>query len=167
MRTLFIAAGFLLSVAMAGEAQPAGASQPASAEQGAVLNVVQRFFDAMAARDPAALQEVTVPEGRFFALVDDNGQPSMRSSTNEEFTKSLAAGTEALLERMWNPEVRIHGRIATVWVPYDFYRGRAFSHCGIDAFNLVKTPSGWKISGGVYTVERTGCPPSPLGPPKK
>jgi hypothetical protein len=36
----------------------------------------------------------------------------------------------------------------------------------VDAFDLVKTPEGWKIAGGVYTVERTGCPPSPLGPPK-
>lgn len=161
MRVLLIATLFLLSMPTAGPAQPDGA------EREAVLAVVQRFFDAMAARDPAAFEAVTMPEGRFFALIDESGQASMRSSTNAEFQKGLAAQTDALLERMWNPEVRVHGPIATVWTPYDFHRDGAFSHCGIDAFTLVKTPSGWKISGGVYTVERTGCRPSPLGPPRK
>jgi hypothetical protein len=41
----------------------------------------------------------------------------------------------------------------------------AIGHCGVDAFDLVETPEGWKIAGGVYTVEMEGCAPSPLGAP--
>jgi hypothetical protein len=67
---------------------------------------------------------------------------------------------------MWNPEVRVHGPIASVWTAYDFWVDGKFSHCGVDVFDLVKTAEGWKISGGAYTVERTGCAPSPLGPLK-
>jgi hypothetical protein len=70
------------------------------------------------------------------------------------------------LERMWDPEVRIQGAIAAVWTRYDFHRDGKFSHCGTDAFNLVKTAEGWKIASAMWTVERTGCVPSPLGPPK-
>ena len=33
----------------------------------------------------------------------------------------------------------------------------------IDIFDQVTTAEGWKISGLTYTVERTGCAPSPLG----
>src|SRR5256885_3716182 len=40
-------------------------------------------------------------------------------------------------ERMWNPEVRIDGGIATLWTPYDFHVGPRFSHCGYDAFQLT------------------------------
>jgi hypothetical protein len=40
-----------------------------------------------------------------------------------------------------------------------------FSHCGIDSFELVRTDGSWKLTGGIYTVEREGCAPSPLGPP--
>ena len=58
----------------------------------------------------------------------------------------------------------MHGPIASVWTPYDFWVDGKFSHCGIDIFDLVKTAEGWKISGLTYTVERTGCAPSPLGP---
>ena len=72
----------------------------------------------------------------------------------------------AVRERMWNPEVRIRGAIATIWTPYDFWTDGKFSHCGIDAFDLVKTDEGWKISGGGYTIEAQ-CDPSPLGPLKQ
>jgi hypothetical protein len=78
----------------------------------------------------------------------------------------MPAGKERLLERMWNPEVKVHGGIATLWAPYDFYRDGKFSHCGIDAFDLVRTAAGWQIVGATFTIERTNCPPSPLGPPK-
>ena len=40
----------------------------------------------------------------------------------------------------------------------------ALPDCGIDDFSLVLTPTGWKIAAATYTVERTGCPESPLGP---
>ena len=67
---------------------------------------------------------------------------------------------------MWNPEVKIAGSIAVVTTPYDFHRDGKFTHCGTDIFTLVKMSDGWKISGGSYTVQRTGCTPSPLGPVK-
>ena len=53
-----------------------------------------------------------------------------------------------------------------VWTRYDFYRDGRFSNCGIDSWHLIKTRDGWKISGGIYTVERKDCPESPLGPPE-
>jgi hypothetical protein len=60
--------------------------------------------------------------------------------------------------------VYIEGPIATVTTPYDFYVARKLKHCGIDHFTLVKEVDGWKISGGVFTMQRSGCPASPLGP---
>jgi hypothetical protein len=36
----------------------------------------------------------------------------------------------------------------------------------VDDFDLVKTGEGWKIGGGVYTVE-SECEASPLGPLKE
>lgn len=67
---------------------------------------------------------------------------------------------------MWDPKIMIHKEIAIVWTKYDFHREGKFSHCGVDAFNLIKAPGGWKISGIIYTVEKEGCEESPLGPPK-
>ena len=132
----------------------------------AVLAAVQRFFDTMAERDAAGAAGVLVPSGRFFSARVAEGKSVTRSFTNREYLDGLPRRKEDVLERIWEPEVRVHGRIASVWAPYDFWKDRAFSHCGVDAFDLVETPEGWKIAGGVYTVETEGCAPSPLGAPR-
>jgi hypothetical protein len=140
--------------------------QGTAAEREAVLAAVQKFFDTMASKDVAGARQVLMPEGRFFSILEGSDQPAPRIQSIQTYLDRLATNTQNVRERLWNPEVRIHGPIAVVWTPYDFWVDGKFSHCGIDAFDLVKTPEGWKISGGVYTIERTGCPPSPLGPLK-
>lgn len=131
-----------------------------------VLATVQSFFDSMAAKDVEAAREVLVPEGRFFSVRVVDGEKVVRSSTNQEYLDGLAKSQGDWLERMWDPEVRIEADLATVWAPYDFHLDGAFSHCGVDAFNLMRIEGVWKITGGGYTVEREECPPSPLGPVK-
>jgi hypothetical protein len=134
--------------------------------RGAVLAAVQRFFDTMASRDVAGASAVLLPEGRFVSVRVVDGKIVTRGFTNREYLDRLAGRKEEVLERLWDPEVRVRGRIATLWAPYDFWKDGAFSHCGVDAFDLVEAEEGWKIAGGVYTVETEGCAPSPLGPPR-
>ena len=162
MRFTVIVIISLLSSSLHAVAQPAQKED----DKAAVVATVQKFFDTMASRDFEAARTVLMPEGRLFAVREQDGQPAARASSIEEYLKCLPARKAEYRERMWNPEVRVHGPIASVWTPYDFWVDGKFSHCGVDVFDLVKTPEGWKISGGAYTVERTGCAPSPLGPLK-
>lgn len=140
-------------------------AQPAN-ERDAVLKAVQVFFDTMTSKDVAGAREILVPQSRFQAVNLRGDTRPDRSFASEEYLADLQASKQVMRERIWNPDVRIHGRIATVWAPYDFWIDGKFSHCGIDAFDLVKTKSGWQIVGAVYTIERENCPKSPLGPPK-
>lgn len=133
-------------------------------EEQAVLGVVQQFFDVLASRDVAAGRDLYLPDSRFVVVSEKEGKQVVTGRSFAEFLEGLAKGKEKLLERMWKPQVTIHGAIASVWTPYDLHRDGRFSHCGVDAFHLVKTESGWKIAGAMYTVEREGCK-SPLGPP--
>jgi hypothetical protein len=73
------------------------------------------------------------------------------------FIAALGRATEAWNERMFAPEVRIDGSLATVWTEYDFHLGTQFSHCGVDAFQLLKTSAGWKIVALSDTARREGC----------
>ena len=130
-----------------------------------VVAVVQKLFDMMAACDAAGARAISMPEGRLYRVAVGGDTP-VRSSTFEEFNSSLAKCGAKRLERMWEPQVRVHKGIAALWAPYDFYLDGKFSHCGIDSFELVKTPEGWQLTGGSYTMEREGCAPSPLGPPR-
>ncbi len=138
-------------------------SAQSAAEREAVLKTMQVFFDTMTARDVEGARAILVPQGRFHAM--RSGKPEPGALSNEEYLAQLQASKQTMRERIWNPEVRIHGRIATVWAPYDFWIDGKYSHCGVDAFDLIKTEAGWKLAGGTYTVEEK-CAPSPLGPLK-
>ena len=135
-------------------------------DSAAVIAVVQRLFDAMATRDTATARLLMLPGSRLISLRPGAASAAPRVQSDSAFIRSLAAPGEALLERMWNPLVRVHGPLAEVWTPYDFHQGGRFTHCGVDSFTLVRGPKGWQVASIVYTVETVGCAPSPLGPPK-
>jgi hypothetical protein len=140
-------------------------AQSTTAEHDAVLKAVQVFFDTMNARDVEGARNILQPQGRFHAMRTRDGKPDVHAFANEEYLADLQASKQTMRERIWNPDVRIHGLVATVTAPYDFWIDGKQSHCGTDVFDLIKTETGWKIAGGIYTVE-TKCAPSPLGPLK-
>jgi hypothetical protein len=128
------------------------------------LAAVQGFFDAMASSDPAAGAAVMIPEGRFFAISRTADGIRRLQVDNATFLERLGKPGPRLLERMWNPEVAVHGDIATVTTRYDFHADGAYSHCGTDVFNLVRTDAGWQLAGGVFTREEV-CVDNPLDNP--
>jgi hypothetical protein len=143
------------------------AMQAPDSERSHVIAAVQSFFDSMEKADAELAKKVLMPEARFFSAAERDGKVTIRPSTGEAFVAGFSNPNRGKsLERMWNPDVRIQGAIAQLWTRYDFHGNGTFSHCGIDAFSLVKTDEGWKIASAMWTVERTGCAPSPLGPPK-
>lgn len=139
---------------------------PHSEEQ-SVIAAVEQFFKALETRDAKLVRDILMPEGVVYSVRDEGGGKTIRATNHQQIIDSFASSTEKMLERIWDPKVLIHKEIAVVWAKYDFHREGKFSHCGVDAFNLIKTPEGWKISGIFYTVEKEGCRESPLGPPKK
>jgi hypothetical protein len=136
------------------------AAADSQADEKAVLAVVQQLLDAIGKHDSAAAKAVLVPEGRYFS-VRETDKLNISGKSHAEMIERLTSSTELALERMFDPKVLIRGRIAMVWTEYDFHRSGAFSHCGVDAFSLLKTADGWKIAGFIYTVEPSGCPDRP------
>ena len=139
-----------------------------SADHADVMKTMQAFFDTMGGHDVEGARKILQPQGRFHAMSIKDGKPDVRAFSNEEYFAQLEGdlAKRKLRERIWNPDVRINGLIATLIAPYDFWIDGKFSHCGIDTFDFIKTEEGWKIAGGVYTVE-SKCAPSPLGPLKQ
>ncbi len=120
----------------------------------AVTGTVQKLFDAMAAKDGAAIKALVLP-GTSLSALRANGQTTV--TPIEKFIETISTAQGSLAERMWDPKVLVEGNIATLWAPYDFHRDGKFTHCGIDVVNLLKTPEGWKIAGLSYTVIQQGC----------
>ena len=141
--------------------------QAQSTPRDSVVAVVQEFFRAMTANDSAAAARTMHPDAPMFVLGTRGDSTVLSQSTAARFLSSLVTSKRTLVERMWEPTVMVHGPIASVWAPYDFHIDGTFSHCGVDAFSLARANGAWRIVSITYTVERTGCAPSPLGPLKK
>lgn len=135
-------------------------------EKAAVLTVVQRFFDALHAKDGEALRATCQPGAQITAgRLADSGYVTRQRSIEADIAQ-LAEAKEAWLERMWSPTVHINGRIAMVWTRYDFHRDGKLSHNGTDCFTLLKTDTGWKIACLAYSVEPATQTENPAGPPQ-
>jgi hypothetical protein len=145
---------------LAGEMAPAaGVARSAAGgpgEEGEVLAVIERLFEAFERRDTALAARVLVPEGALHAL--DTATGALRTQTAEQFFASLAQPGPALHERIFDPVVMIHRDVAMVWTAYDFHVGDVFSHCGVNIFSLARIAAEWKMTSVTYTVEREGCP---------
>lgn len=151
----------------AGLALGAAAPSPAQTPEDEVVDVVQRLLDAIGDRDSASFRALVLPQLQNLVVYTEDDSVALAWRQTEESIRSLGGPGPKYLERMWEPTVLVSGPIAAVWTPYDFYRDGGFSHCGVDAFHLVKTPDGWQVAAIMYTVVRpqARCPESPLGPP--
>ena len=97
-----------------------GTDAQTPADRDAVLTTVQTFFDTMTARDVEGARRIMVPDGRFYAMEMRKPATALQSFTNEEYFGRLQRSQQTNRERIWNPEVRVHGLIATVWAPVRF-----------------------------------------------
>ena len=130
------------------------------AEDEPVLQVVEAALQAISDEDMVALTDLML-EGTVVWFVTPSGV--VRRTRAEEREMRI---DEDFVERGFDPEVRRTGNLATVWIPYDFHRNGAWSHCGVDTFTLVRVDGEWRIAGMAWTVEQPpACQAHPDGPP--
>jgi len=150
--------GSTLPVALVLILAPSVAAQQ-SDDAKAALRQVERLFEALKADDTAGMRAVMHPAGRIIQTGTRDGVPFNRVNPLNDFLASIGGSKgRGLEERIYNPDVRIDDNLAVVWVHYDFRVAGAISHCGVDAYHLVRTTEGWRILEIVDTQRRTGCP---------
>ena len=141
---------------------------PTDAEREAILAAVQGIFDALAAGDGEILREIMHPDVLMHSVERAaDGTRSSSTSTRDQLIARLEGSEEVLIERMWDPEVRVSGDLAMVWTPYDFYVGDDLSHCGADALLLTRNEDeSWTIIALSWTrLQPPTCELHPDGPP--
>jgi hypothetical protein len=75
-------------------------------------------------------------------------------------------GPSTFTERGFDATARVQDRVAQIWMPYDLYIGRKWSHCGVDIFSLMKREGRWRVAALIYTIEQPpACRKHPAGPP--
>lgn len=133
---------------------PAAAQSP----DAAVRAVIDQLFDGMRAGDSTMVRAVFHTEARMWTIGERDGTPVLREGSVDRFVTAVGTPHDQVWdERIWDVEIRIDGRMATAWVPYAFFLGNTFSHCGVNAFQLVDEGPGWHILALTDTRRQDGC----------
>lgn len=137
MKYGFIAASLLLT---------ASTSAQIPTDEEAVKTTITRMFDGMKRADTTQLTALFLPGARLQTVVNKQSDVSVRDEAIGKFIEAVGKATpNSLDERLTGMDVKIDGELATVWTPYAFYYNGQLSHCGANAFTLVKMGGNWKI----------------------
>lgn len=130
-----------------------------ASDTAAIKQTMNNFVDAMRKGDSTLLRS-TFSEGAILQSIskDKNGVARLSTKTANDLVKQVGTPHPQVLdERIVFDAIKIDGDLASVWTPYKFYRGDQFSHCGVNAFQLLRTADGWKVIYVVYTVRNNDC----------
>lgn len=142
------------------------AYRPSLAQEAEVVAALQTLFDALGSGDADLLRSILDPSVVMHFSETRDGVTTFGSSTLDGLAARITSSDVPLIERMWDPVVVVDGPMAAVWTPYDFYVGTEFSHCGVDAANLMRTDLGWRIVALSWTRQQPpACDTHPAGPP--
>lgn len=137
------------------------AATPAAAQQSdeqAVIAVVQKLFDGMRARDTVMMNSTFAPGAQLLGISQRDGTESLRAVPASQFAAGIAGAPPGeFIERVYDPQVKIDGNLASYWAYYTFHVGDQFSHCGVDAVLLLKFADGWKIASIADSRRQDPC----------
>ena len=120
---------------------------------------IQQFFDGMRTSDTSLIKQTLYP-GVVLKTVagTKEGTFELKDGNMDDFLNAVGTPHDKVFdERILSYDVKIDGPMASVWTPYRFYLGEEFSHCGVNVFQLIQTPDGWKIASIMDTRRRKGC----------
>ncbi len=130
-----------------------------SDEKSEIMNVVNNVFDAMRTSDSTLLKSCFVEKPNTYTIFrNKEGETRFVTDDFQRFIDAVGKPKEDVWnEPIWNEKVQIDGDLASVWVDYAFYLNDQFSHCGVDAFHLVRLDGSWKIFHLTDTRRRSNC----------
>lgn len=129
-------------------------------DENAIEGVIRRLFTGMEKGDSAMVNSTFRSDVAFVTIYRDaqNSPRLEREHSSEEFLKAVGTPHAAVwYEEIWGLVVHIDGDFAQVWCDYAFYLGHTFSHCGVDAFQLHRETTGWKIFQLTDTRRKAPC----------
>lgn len=151
MKKILTAVIFTLAVSLSTFAQKTDDSKDA-------LAVVNKLWEAMTAHKPAEIVALHTAEAQLVAIMKNKeGKTVIRTIKAADFANNFAEKKAEILEDMYAPKTEIFGDFAQVTGRYVFFVNGKISHCGVNAFHLVRTDGIWKIAGASSTMEPQGC----------
>lgn len=137
-----------------------GASQRVDAQddKAQVIATIKDFMRGMKTRDTALIAAQVDSITRFTLVRPGPAGARILVLKASDFQR-MATRTDQppLDEPIRNPIVQIDGDVASVWAEYQVRRDGRVTHCGYDAFHLVRLAGKWKIINVTDSFRPEGC----------
>lgn len=131
----------------------------AQSAEDSVKSVINVLFYAMKNSDSALLKSVFTDSAVLQTVAKNKaGEKRVQNESVEAFAASISRlPVGAADERIVFKSIQIDGELASAWTPYSFFFNGAFSHCGVNSFQLVRLKNSWKIQYIIDTRRRDHC----------
>ena len=131
----------------------------AQSAQDSVRAAVNLLFTAMKNADSAQLVSAFDDSAILQTIVvDKDGKTTARSYPVTEFAQAIGKLPKGAADEQIRIEtLKMDGPLAMVWAPYHFYYNGTLLHCGVDAFQLIRSNGVWKILYIVDTRKKGVC----------
>lgn len=138
---------------------PSMAAAQKNADELAALAVVQDLFKGMRTKDTALMRSLFEPGARLTGIrTRQDGTTVLQAISADQFIAIVGKDPRPdWTERAFDPKIQVEGTLAQIWAAYDFHFGQTFSHCGVDAVQLLKLNGKWLIVAIADTFQREGC----------
>jgi len=125
-----------------------------------VQKTIEAFFNGFHKQDSLLIKQ-TVSDGIIAQTIGKNkdGTTALRTEDFSNFLKSIVSipDTVNFQEKILSFNIQVDGAMANAWTPYEFWYNDAFSHCGVNSFQLLKEGADWKIIYLIDTRRKKGC----------
>ncbi len=124
-----------------------------------VKAAVTMLFTAMKNANASMLQDAFADSAVLQTIVKTkDGFVKIRTENVKEFAEFINKEQKGNAdERITFESIKIDADLASVWTPYQFYYKGAFSHCGVNSFQLLRVNGLWKIQYLIDTRRKSGC----------
>ena len=131
----------------------------AQTAEDSVKAAVNKMFKAMKDADATTLKTCFGDSIVFQTIArNKDGNLEVRNESTADFIDFISKQKPgAADERITFETVKVDGPLAMAWTPYNFYFNGAFSHCGVNSFQLVRFNGVWKIEYIIDTRRKQPC----------
>jgi hypothetical protein len=142
---------FILGISLGQEAT--------SSEEEAVRITISNLFEGMKTKNPELLREAFHKDATMQTVISGGQGSQLGTNSVADFINRIATTPPEtqLDERILDYQIKVDGDMAAAWTPYEFYVNDAFSHCGVNSFQLIKTEKGWKVTYIIDTRRKVDC----------
>lgn len=127
-------------------------------EKEEVIKTIEQLFEGMRQGDSTMVRAAMAPQARLLTIIEKDGIVSLQEVSIEKFIQAVGIPHDEIWdEKITAYDIKIDDRLASAWTPYQFYLGKNFSHCGVNAMQLYKSQDGWKIMEIADTRRKTNC----------